>query len=177
MRIKAWFSLFIISLFFSCEKDNQSNHTGQASAQFNNSSWNAKVITSKISSSENRFNMAMQMSNGQGILRQELVFLNIPRKVGPERIWSFDLMNPMDTAKVSCSLATIIDDGDVLCERYNVIASDSASNQIRIDQYDRSQSIVAGTFKLKMAIRLPKCNPTSPDTIYFTNGAFYSKFQ
>lgn len=108
-----------------------------------------------------------------GFERESIGVLNIPRKNGWNRLYKVDYLNP-DSLKTIAVYYSLTDDGDVICDHYNVIESDSLSNFVQVDSYDKNSSEVSGKFSFKMLIKLPKCNLSAPDTLVFKNGSFHT---
>ena len=175
MQIHSGFLVAITLIFSSCGKDKDSNDPGQATATFNGSTWTAKASFAPSALASTCFNLAFRTYSSQGFLRQELTVLNIPRRVGLNRVWTIDFTAPSDSTKVGCHLATLIDDGDILCDKYRIVSTDTAFNRLEVQQYDLAGKRVSGSFNLKFAVSLPKCNPSAPDTILLTNGQFSTK--
>ena len=71
-----------------------------------------------------------------------------------------------------------MDDGDVLCDIYDVHTGDSITNGMHLTNYNQQLKEVKGTFQVTLIIdnSRPKCLASAPDTIRITNGEFYTKF-
>jgi hypothetical protein len=72
---------------------------------------------------------------------------------------------------------TVIADGDVVCDFYNIFEPDSIQNNITITSYNSTTKEIRGIFQGTYLIdpTRVKCNPAAPDTIRIRNGEFYTK--
>jgi hypothetical protein len=76
---------------------------------------------------------------------------------------------------------TLRDDGDVLCDKYNVYEPDSLNNFIDILAYNPQTKEIRGRFQITYLIdstrlaTIGRCRPTTPDTLRIQNGEFYTK--
>jgi hypothetical protein len=93
--------------------------------------------------------------------------------VGRYRLFKIDFIN-QDPNKPIAKFSTTVG-GDATCDWYNVIEEDSVNNYIQIDSFDSATGKVSGIFSVKLAVELPKCDPSAPDTLFFSNGIFYTK--
>jgi hypothetical protein len=177
-------SIAAITLIFylsgaSCRKKAETFYQGSIYAEKNNQTWNASIHANRSVYSPNgavlnKFTfIADRYENG--ILREQLAISFIPLLVGNYR--TFRNIDPVDTTKVQVTFSTISFDGDVLCDRYEIVESDSVNNFIALEQVNLASNQVAGKFSLHLSIVLPKCRSDAPDTLYFRNGVFSSKIQ
>lgn len=93
-----------------------------------------------------------------------------------QRIYQYDY-TATRIEKLSSSYYTLRDDGDVLCDIYNVHQPDSLQNHVTITSYNSQTKEIWGTFQATYLIdttRL-KCRSNAPDTIKIRNGEFYTK--
>lgn len=80
-------------------------------------------------------------------------------------------------AKTSAFFGTFKPDGDVTCEDFSVIDSDSANNLVQITKQINNYSEVYGTFKLSL-IKTINCSTSHySDTIKLNNGYFHLKLK
>lgn len=172
-----WYKLILLGAFnllFSCNKDYETDdqYWGTVTAIQNGQAWSAKVIGNN-NSNTSAFNLSFSRFNEAGFERESIGVLNIPKKNGWNRLYKVDYLNP-DSLKTTAVYYSLTDDGDVICDHYNVIESDSLSNFVQVDSYDKNSSEVSGKFSFKMLIKLPKCNSSAPDTLVFKNGSFHT---
>lgn len=161
----------------SCTKDkNDDNYWGYANAQKNGQSWSGKIAAANNTRIPDRFDIVIDRYNAESIQEENLGFQNIPKIPGRNRLYKIDFVN-YDPQKTTAVLFTNREDGDVQCDLYNVIETDSINNFIQIDSYNQNNNEVKGRFALKLIIRLPKCRNNAPDTLVFINGDFHTKIK
>ena len=86
--------------------------------------------------------------------------------------------NTIQNSGVIANYYTLMDDGDVLCDIYDVYSPDSSENYLQLSSYNMNQKLVKGSFQATFLIKDKnnKCLANAPDTIRFRNGEFYTKF-
>lgn len=166
-------SLFLILfLLISCNDDSYKPDysNGKATMLKNGESWDGEGRGSSDISGYG-VQMTFDLSNNQGMLRQRLGFVKIPTEEG-----NYGLHHSFSQSADSipgCSFTTIAYDGDVVEDRYKVVETGNESS-ITITNYDESQRLLSGEFRVKLFIDpdRPKANSNNPDTLLFEMGAF-----
>jgi len=111
--------------------------------------------------------------NPYGARRQELYFQNIPLQKGRYTILkNIPYENKYDRF-VYGSLYTLVSDGDVSGDTYDVL--DTEESFFQIDEIITKTREVKGTFQVTFVIRKPHYDTALPDTLRFVNGKFHTK--
>lgn len=171
-------SFIVIILFIglpSCKKENVSTisdiYWGEVSATKNGEPWTGKIFARL---SNTRFNVIVDVYNEQKFLREVFRIFKIPIQ---EQWNKIDSIKPnVDTALTRASYATLVDDGDVVGDIFNVLDGES-ENFVTITSYNEETNEVKGNFQVTFVFDETdnKSDPTARDTIRFTNGEFHTK--
>lgn len=169
MNTKTLFVVATLILVASCKKDKSDLSAGTASALKNGVQWNPEI---SIGAGERHGTFSLRFErSADGFLRERMGIANIPKLAGQNPIY-MRYFTTIDSSRVVGHYTSLTDDGDVICDRYNVVEQDTASNYVRVDSYQQSTGKVSGKFSIKLVVRLPKCNPNAPDTLTISNGVF-----
>jgi hypothetical protein len=165
----------VFMLLVSCNKDHETDdpYWGTVTALQNGQAWSARIIGNHTSTYTAAFNLSFSRSNQAGFERESIGILNIAWKTGWNRVYKIDYLIP-DSLKTTAVYYSVTDDGDVICDHYHVIDTDSLFNFVQVGSYDNNTREVRGNFSLKMLVKLPKCNLSAPDTLIFSNGTFHT---
>ena len=176
MMNRVRFLLAIIGLLLiQCKKEELPYYWGMATANLNGQSWTAKVHIGPNPQNDKFFDIIIDRYNSESFLRESLFVFEFRLMLGSQKIHRADANDSIYVA--GCNYFTLTDDGDVLCDVYNVSASDTLFNHISLSRIDYMTRIVTGKFDLRLVIdRLPKCNPSAKDTLVFTDGTFFGEY-
>jgi hypothetical protein len=89
--------------------------------------------------------------------------------------------SPYGSGILTSNYYTLRDDGDVLCDIYNVYEPDSLNNFIDILAYNPQTKEIRGRFQLTYLIdstrlaTIGRCRTTTPDTLRIRSGEFHTK--
>jgi hypothetical protein len=88
---------------------------------------------------------------------------------------SVSIYAPWNAIDAYGSFGTAQSDGDVGCDFYEIIESDSTNNWVRIEKQSNEYNEVWGSFSMHL-YRTRTCSSTIyPDTLLITNGEFHFK--
>ncbi|MCE7062653.1 hypothetical protein [Dyadobacter sp. CY343] len=115
-----------------------------------------------------------ELYSPEGYLRQKFHLMKIPQKAGkydiiPSTPYHCDEQDP-----VYAELYTITQDGDVVGDVYTTLKG--SDSYLEIEKYNQVTGETKGTFKLTMVVEKRGGEPALPDTLYFTDGKFHTKF-
>jgi hypothetical protein len=159
----------------SCTKEdpNDKFYWGEATATKNQlPAWEARPRCVVNKPYNQGIDIIINVFNDKGFKREDLFFYKIPNEVGTYQITSSSLYAVDSTH--GASYRTLLDDGDVLGDRYSLHYG-KIENKLIIDKKMRDE--IWGTFQVafvKDKTFLPE-DPTAPDTVVFTNGKFHTK--
>lgn len=172
--ILLFLSLFIFS---KCKKEKdevKNNYFGYAKAQINGQPFEGKARGGFLY--KNPDSLMLNFERWEGlILKEEIGFIKAA-KSGRQKVYKQDYTQITQT-KLTSLYGTFSDDGDVICDHYNVFEADSITNHLTITSYNEATKEVAGTFDVTYIIDAArqKCNPSAPDTIRIRKGEFKTK--
>lgn len=167
--------LFLLICIFSCNKDNfrPDYSEGKATAIMNGEEWEG-VGRGVLYDHGNSFYLSFTTYNKLGQRREKLSFRKIPVQEGKYVIHGSD--GKSQDSLPNCSFYTLIADGDVLDNIYNVVETKSPSS-ITILTYDESERLLTGEFKVKLYIEMERSDIGDLDSILFQNGKFTVKIE
>lgn len=167
-------------VFAKCKKeipDQEGNYFGYAKAEINGVVVNYnKVRGTLLYNLEDSISLNLEKWDGL-ILKQAIGIQKIFKRTNsPQRVYPHDY-SAVRIEKLSSSYNTLRDDGDVLCDVYNVYQPDSLQNYVTITAYNSQTKEIRGTFQATYLIDTSrvKCYSNAPDTIRIRNGEFYTK--
>ena len=178
MKILLKLVSFCIFIFAKCKKDiPEEQYFGYAKAEINGTIVNFnKVRGNLLYNLED--SLALNFEKWDGLILKEAISIQkiYKRTNLPQRIYKYDY-TAIRIEKLSSSYYTLRDDGDVLCDIYNVHEPDSLQNYITITSYNSQTKEIRGTFQATYLIdpTRSKCRPGAPDTIRIKNGEFNTK--
>ena len=173
MRACFLFGLLLSILLLSCIKDDTGTVIGRASALKFTAPWEATVISTSNDSADAYFNLEFKRRAPDGVLLEAIHVFNIPKKLMRHRLFPVDSLRLADTSRQMAGYIRM--NADSICDRYNVVESDSTGNFLQVDTYHVNSGTIKGVFSLRLAVQLPKCSQLAPDTLIFQNGVFYSR--
>lgn len=182
--MKYFLVLFIIIFSLSsCKKETQKPEEeiphGNATALKNGDSWLA-VTWSKLSYLDpSTFGLLIENYTVDGYRRGSLHFRRIPYENGTFFFNIYDYVSPQASDTVqTCTFDTLLDDGDVAGDAYQLVRDSAAWLTVRIT--DASTGDIEGEFSAEFVKWLymgEEYDPASPDTIIFTNGTYHARVQ
>jgi hypothetical protein len=173
---------FCIFTFAKCKKDPpEEQYFGYAKAHINGTIVNFnKVRGNLLYNLEDSVSLNFEKWDGL-VLKESISIQKIYKNTNnSQRIYKYSYSNNR-IEKLSSAYYTLRDDGDVLCDVYNVYEPDSIQNFITITSFNTQTKEIRGTFQAtylidsSRVIAIGKCRPTAPDTIRIRNGEFYTK--
>lgn len=161
-------------LNLSCSKnDCLKYYWGNANALKNAIPWTADIRAANNTLYQGKIDIIIDKFISSCNVGDGLGFQNIPSISGRYRLYKIDANN-QDPAKTIAYFSTTVG-GDATCDWYNVVEMDSVNNYIQVDSFDPGTGKVSGIFSAKLTVEMPKCDPSAPDTLFFSNGVFYTK--
>ena len=176
LSIKTNIGLVLTVLLFNvqCRKDECTKYYwGNINALKNGTAWTADIRAGNDSRVAGKIYIMIDKINSDCLFEEGLSFGNIPPTQGKYRLFRNNLSS-QDPNKAYSYFSTLIG-GDAICDWYDVIEADSVNNFIQINSFDAGSGKVSGIFSVKLAVKLPKCDPLAPDTLLFSNGVFNTK--
>lgn len=177
--------IFSTFIFANCKKDSnepEGNYFGYAKATINGNiiTYNKCAANFLINNTDS---IGLSFERWEGlILKEKIGFQKIYKNAtNSQRIYKYTYVNNQ-IEKLSSGYYTLRDDGDVLCDVYDVYETDSLQNFITITSYNTQTKEIRGTFQATYLIdsarlaTIGRCRATAPDTIRIRNGEFYTKF-
>lgn len=169
-------SLFIITLFSYCDKENKSDY-GTLKVKLNGDKWTGKVnVNTGIVAGKFSIGVARMIKmEGVYICRDQLNLSFLRRTKDHQTLLSMDSLATVDpvNSRTSASFGTTQDDGDVLCDQFEVIDSESANNYLLITKEDNNFSEIWGKFAISLKKTVSCAESEYPDIIRFTDGEFH----
>jgi len=176
--------LIAILLLSACKKEPQKPeeeviHLGDAAALKNGEVWPAKTSGKYFYTDPSKFSLLIENYNADGYRRGSLHFRGMPFKNGKFffNIFQYELPSANDTIQ-TCTFDSVLADGDVAGDAYQLIQDSAAWLTVRIT--DASTGDIEGEFSgtfVKWLYLGIEYDPSSPDTIVFTNGTYNARVQ
>jgi len=167
--------LGFISICIACKKDKQPDQ-GTGSALINGAYWEGKI---RASERFEKFDLVLEKQKkigGTWVDWETIGLVYFNKNLQTQKLINSDSIKtfaPWDAVDAYGSFSTAQDDGDVTCDMYGIIESDSTSNWVRIDKQKNNYSEVWGSFGMHL-YRKRSCSSTIyPDTLFITNGQFH----
>lgn len=164
---------------FGCENEKAEPNLNSFKAKLNGSDW---IIAGIGLDNNTKFGMVCgkgKKIDGVEVPWQSLSFSVVRKSIGFQRLYKETQLlntNP-DSANTCASFSTTQDDGDVLCDIYEVIEADSLTNYIQITKETGNYKEVWGTFSVNF-VRTRGCSEsTLPDTLRIRDGQFHVVLQ
>jgi len=184
LNLKSFSLLILIVIATSCSKDDDENQNpawwsrdywGEVSVNVNGSLWQNPLILGFDHSTDSTLivhpGLAMVIDVYESeLIRETLDFSQVPCEIGEFELYSID---PDSTDLPRVVYLTILADGDVLGDVYNVDPSNS--NTIEIEELIDDE--IFGSFNLTLIRDLsrPPTSVNTVDTIRFTEGSFHTR--
>ena len=176
--------LIAMMLFSACKKETQKPeeeviYLGDATALKNGDTWSAKTSGKYFHTDTSTFSLLIENYTVDGYRRGSLLFMRIPYKNGTFffNIYEYGTSSANDTIQ-TCTFHTVLDDGDVVGDAYQLVRDSAAWLTVRIK--DASTGDIEGEFSAEFVKWLymgEEYDPASPDTIIFTNGTYNARVQ
>lgn len=181
MRCLMLIGVMSLFIFAKCKKekiDSTSNYFGYAKAEANGGLINYnKVKGTKSSTNSDSIGLSFQRWEGL-ILKEVISFGPLIKTLNQQQRIRKSIFG---SNILTSNYGTLRDDGDVLCDYYNIYEADSLQNYIIITAYNPQTNEIKGTFRATYLIdflrvaTIGKCRLSTPDTIRIKNGEFYTK--
>lgn len=177
MHFRIIFLCLLISTIFSfCNKENNSEY-GTLKVKLNGDKWTGKVNvnTSMVAGKFTIGVSRMIKMEGVYICRDQLGLSFLYRTKDQQRLFSTDSIANYDPAnsRTSASFGTTQDDGDVMCDLFEVIDSESENNYFIITKEENDFSEIWGKFAVSLKKTISCSASEYPDIIRFTDGEFH----
>jgi len=150
-------------------------YSGEARAIVNGINWKAKVIAYGSNPLyPGKVGLTFEVYNIYNELRERLIISNVNLSNGS---WNFykdtlDTNNYILNKNPICFYFKYTDDGDVLSDIYKV--AENKTNWINITKWDPTSKELEGNFEITFG-RDTSFNHQALDTLFFTNGHFFTK--
>ena len=172
-------SLIFVMTLQSCREEPSlipDIYWGEASATKNGQPWSGLIYAQPNEPYGYWFDISIRVFNTQEFLRESLFFFKIPYAIQNNQIDTIEAR--VDTTRTGAFYATLVDDGDVVGDIFDVYNGES-ENYISVTSYDKSSGEVRGEFAVTFVFDVTdnRSDPTAPDTIRFTNGQFHTKIR
>lgn len=178
-RILVLFILsYLLLLFATCKKDEpEGDYFGYCKFTVNGQEIRFNKCTGNILYN-NSDSITFSFKKWDGlILKESIGFFKAHKNIAiRQKVYKIELPIVF-SKKLTSVFSTLSDDGDVLCDVYNVLESDSLINNITITSYNERTRKIKGTFEVTYIIDTSgtKCRATAPDTLRIRNGEFCTK--
>lgn len=159
----------------SCKKERIETY-GNATALVNGTYWQGEI---RVETRYNKFDMLVEKYkriDGVYVPWEIFGFLYFEKSTERQKLINHDSIvafTPWDAIHAYGSFSTSQSDGDVACDFYKVIETDSTNNWVRIDKEKGNYTEVWGSFGMHL-YRTRTCSSSIyPDTLMITNGEFH----
>ncbi|MCF6171281.1 MAG: hypothetical protein L3J66_09920 [Bacteroidales bacterium] len=171
MLVFAFTGMLLLSNCKKPEEDYQGKATGQKNGEY----WGAECFSNYASNHEDEFYLKLLTYSQEGYIREDLTIIRIPLSLGDYIINKIAVdSNGLIPVNNMASYATLIDDGDVLDDYYDVLELDSATNKLNITSIDFDNLIVKGEFSVSFVLA---DSLSVSDTIRFSNVEFQTQIR
>jgi hypothetical protein len=177
MKTHILITCFFIFIFAKCKKDN--NDPGGQYYGYAKAIVNGNLLTFNIARAgffnNNPDSVGVIFEQWDGLIAKEVVSFGPMVKTILLNQKIFKAVN--GGSILTSNYSTLRDDGDVLCDFYNIYEPDSLQNFITITSFNTQTKEIRGTFQATYIIdttRL-KCRLSAPDILLIRNGEFYTK--
>lgn len=168
-------SICLLSLILTACNKEKIESNGKVSALLNGMFWQGEI---RAATRFDKLDLVMEKYQhiGNNFLPWETMqIVYFQKNLLKQRIIPSDSLKvyaPWDAIHAYGNFSTAQSDGDVACDLYQIIESDSTNNWVRIDREAGNYSQVWGSFAMHL-YRTQTCNSTVyPDTLLITNGKF-----
>lgn len=174
--------VFCVS-FASCRKKDEykieDTTYGTTATEINGTSWNQDIKLVELGDSDKFSFYAFKYKDVDGtpIVFEVLSFNQIDKiKNKQQNVKSWNL-GQSGNNYLNARFTTTQDDGDLSCDRFEILETDSTNNWIQITKEEDDYNEVWGNYSATF-VRKYGC-PSSPytDTLRFRNGSFHFKFK
>jgi hypothetical protein len=171
------FCLTLLVGVTSCKKE-KIDSKGTAAAYINGIYWQGEV---RIISRYGKFDMTLEKYKrieGTNVPWEIMGIQYFNKNLNTQKLINGDSVSiyaPWNAIDAYGSFGTAQSDGDVGCDFYEIIESDSTNNWVRIEKQSNEYNEVWGSFSMHL-YRTRTCSSTIyPDTLLITNGEFHFK--
>ncbi len=167
MKKTCWVYLIIMAIAtVSCQKEGEGvAPSSYFCLQKNGKNWKGE-IWANVNQQKNMDISIMVYDHN--MLREVLTIGNIPIQKG---------LHTLKTAINSTSYTTLQDDGDVVCDIYDLWVADSLNNYVEMADFDIGKKLFEGTFSGTYIRNRAICDESKPDTLRFREGTFHIKLK
>ncbi|MCK5443079.1 MAG: hypothetical protein KAJ23_14420 [Maribacter sp.] len=171
---KLWLVVILLLNVVGCSKDDLpgDHHNGSATALKNGEAWSSKVYFDENTNDPGVFIIRFDVYNDQGFSREASGVSNIDNVFTLQQIVS----NGFDNIEgPSSSYVTLIDDGDVVGDRYDELDLEN-NNSFQFTNYNSSRGEIEGVFNISYVLTRDDGEGEAPPTkLEFTEGRFSAK--
>ena len=169
---------FILVILSACSRDGQGvAPRNYFCAELNGQSWEGRV-ESGLDNNKDEWHLGVVVyaDKQQLIRREELSINKIPLNKGR---YALNTMRKDSIINLLGSgYGTSKDDGDVACDYYKLLLSDSSNNYIELTEVDIERRRFKGEFSgTYIRTTVNTCDVTKSDTMRFRNGKFFIKLR
>jgi len=168
--------LLLIGVYFSSCSDDDENpfgFTGSATAIKNGENWKSGLRVAKNLPYDIGIDLIFTVLSKEGFQRESLSIFRVKTILGQQSI--FLTNSQIQNDSIGTFYATLIDDGDVLGDIYEVDTT-ASNNYVELTSIDKNKCEISGVFSLRLKlIRDDGDGPTPPEIIEFANGQFRSR--
>lgn len=175
--------LLIFFLLANCKKEDkhpeESTPRGNATALKNGDVWNAVTWSKHSYPDPPKFNLLIENYSADGSRRGSLQFSHAPFENGKFYFNAYQYNPPSESDNIqTCAFYTLLSDGDVAGDTYRLTRDSASWLTVRIT--DGNSGDIEGEFSaefVKILFFGEELDPSSPDTIVFTNGTYKARVQ
>lgn len=169
-----FYALILGFVFFaiSCKKDPKIVVKGELTVNINGVEWVGSI--NKPTATKFDINATRYKSIDKVFVNESgLLISNIPFELKTSTLKKIDFTQ-QDQKNLFCGFFTYQDDGDVACDTYEIIETDSVNNWIKVTKQTNNYAEVWGTFSATF-FRKQGCSATKyADTLRFRDGVFHA---
>ena len=181
--------LLLLCFIVACKKDNDTNicdsqaildnmpiynpgtmEHGALTACRNGKNWEGGGQAGIYAERDSMFAVGGNTYTYDGIWREVLGISEVPLQLGKYTVFKHPLGVGGFIGKTTASFTTIVSDGDLIGDVYDL--DESQNNYVEITALDTIANKVAGYFELHFVVQQPKIFDTNNNNLYFKNGTF-----
>jgi hypothetical protein len=179
------FIFIFVFILFSCSNDDDEVmfydspspfDYGWVNAEKNGANWEAHSWATDRRRDEvwSYFSLVFTLYNQDGFILELFSIEGIPKEEGTYNITNDPEFRVVEHAKGYYS--TLIEDGHIMCNSYNVDESFLDINKIAVSEFKEETGEIWGSFNVELKkIDITNCDPDAQGIISFTNAEFYAK--
>ncbi len=166
--------LLCVLVWASCrKKENPMQSVGEVSVLINGYPFTGLVNSYLTNTLGFKIIKYKDIGNGEIVPWENFGIGNLQKSLFAQQVFKDFYLND---SIVAARFATAQDDGDVLCDYFEVLESDSTNNWVQITREENGYQEIWGKFSVTM-IRTDGCASSPyPDTLRFREGSFHVRF-